>query len=660
MTLWDPKKLAEKLGRDVQLDHNNDVREHLRKLYPDHPRHTPWKLDREMIEAVGQQLIQRGKIRVEVLADALAEFEAEAETSGTAALAPITVEPPQFTPIDNDGPVTTLAQRMLRIARDGGSVLTDHDVWTDANIDELVERFVKRPDVSGDGFFTKLDGQLEGASDDVRLLFAEMFLLQMLPLAQFLKSTKISHIQRVLRDAQREYDIPQEVDEALDSPLFGGGQAFAQRRYEQMTVLIEFVRHLRTRTAEEIDRAFKEPLAWRELVRTSPGTREPSLRASLTYLGHPEYFFPLVGVNDKKAIVQAFFPAETGQPASGDLDVDLFRLREWISPSPGPMPNFYYEPLADYWMDYGDEALDDEPVDAEPETYSVESIVEDGAFHSPDELRGIIDRWRVTKNIVLQGPPGTGKTWLARRLAYALMGVKDPDAIRAVQFHPGTSYEDFVRGWRPKGDGTLDLVDGPLLQHAELAREYPDLDFVLVIEEFNRGNPAQTLGEMLTLLEHTKRTESEALELTYKHDAEELFHLPENLYVIGTMNTADRSLALVDFALRRRFAFFELEPQFNDAWQKHLSDKFRTAPASHIGELSRRIAAMNDQIEADPSLGASFRIGHSYFTPETEVSELVPWYRAVVDTSVAPQLREYWHDRPETVDLIVEQLLAEL
>src|SRR5699024_1013840 len=169
-----------------------------------------------------------------------------------------------------------------------------------------------------------------------------------------------------------------------------------------------------------------------------------------------------------------------------------------------------------------------------------------------------------------------------------------------------------------KGDGTLELVDGPLLQHAELAREYPDLDFVLVVEEFNRGNPAQALGEMLTLLERTKRTESEALELTYKHDAEERFNLPENLYVIGTMNTADRSLALVDFALRRRFAFFELDPQFNDAWKKHLSDKFRTESPAHIDEIARRIAAMNDQIAADPSLGTSFRIGHSYFTPRSE------------------------------------------
>lgn len=126
------------------------------------------------------------------------------------------------------------------------------------------------------------------------------------------------------------------------------------------------------------------------------------------------------------------------------------------------------------------------------------------------------------------------------------------------------------------------------------------------------------------------------------------------------MNTADRSLALVDFALRRRFAFFELEPQFNDSWKSYLRDKFRTAPAGHVDEIARRIITLNEQIADDPSLGKSFRIGHSYFTPEVEASELWPWFEAVVETSVAPQLREYWYDRPETVDGIVTQLLAEL
>ena len=193
-------------------------------------------------------------------------------------------------------------------------------------------------------------------------------------------------------------------------------------------------------------------------------------------------------------------------------------------------------------------------------------------------------------NMILQGPPGTGKTWLAKKLAYALIGQRDEDKVWQVQFHPNLSYEDFVRGWRPQGDGELGLVDGPFLELSEVARQDPNGTYVMVIEEINGGNPASIFGELLTLLEADKRTPDDALTLAYQHTTNERFHIPSNLYVIGTMNLADRSLALVDLALRRRFAFFDLEPAINETDRRQLPNWSHDKPDDicHPREAGRR------------------------------------------------------------------------
>ena len=272
-------------------------------------------------------------------------------------------------------------------------------------------------------------------------------------------------------------------------------------------------------------------------------------------------------------------------------------------------------------------------------------------------LRRLADK----QNIILQGPPGTGKTWLAKRLAYALVGRRDYDRVRPLQFHPNMSYEDFVRGWRPAGDGRLELVDGPFLRLIEDARRNPDAKYVMVVEEINRGNPAQIFGEMLTLLEADKRNPGEALALAYPRGDDERVHIPPNVYVVGTMNVADRSLALVDFALRRRFAFFDLEPTFGPVWRSWVSDNCG-APGDFLADVERRITALNEQIAGDPTLGRQFRIGHSVVTPPpgAAIDDPREWFRQAVATEIAPLLDEYWFDNPKTADAAKSKLLAGL
>lgn len=293
--------------------------------------------------------------------------------------------------------------------------------------------------------------------------------------------------------------------------------------------------------------------------------------------------------------------------------------------------------------------------------YGIEDILKEGSFVPEERLELMLGRLREKKNLILQGPPGTGKTWLARRLAWAHMGAWAPHRLCAVQFHAAMSYEDFVRGWRPDGQGRLALCDGPLLRLAEQARETPGQDHVMLIEEINRGNPARIFGEMLSLLEADKRTQANALALGYPRSEDEQFFLPPNLYLIGTMNIADRSLAMVDFAFRRRFAFVDLEPEFGEAWQNWLN-RHNGIPMRFLRKLGQRMTELNNELATDSRLGPQYKIGHSYFTPPANerVLDEETWYNDVIQSEVGPLLEEYWYDDPRRAQDVREKLLLPL
>lgn len=292
-------------------------------------------------------------------------------------------------------------------------------------------------------------------------------------------------------------------------------------------------------------------------------------------------------------------------------------------------------------------------------SYDVERILKEGCFVPRKKLEMMLARWSDKKNLILQGPPGTGKTWLARRLAYALMGERDDGRLRAVQFHPNLSYEDFIRGWRPAGEGRLTLCDGPFLEMADMAGKSPDKVHVVLIEEINRGNPAQIFGEMLTLLEADKRTPDAALELAYRREDGERVYLPPNLYIIGTMNIADRSLALVDLALRRRFTFMELEPVFSDAWRGWVHAHCGV-PKDELERIGKKLEELNKVIAGKAGLGPQYRVGHSYVTPpaDSKIENAGEWFRQIVATEIGPLLDEYWYDSPDEA-LAAKKLLLE-
>lgn len=311
------------------------------------------------------------------------------------------------------------------------------------------------------------------------------------------------------------------------------------------------------------------------------------------------------------------------------------------------------------WLD--PDLLSDFSVKVPHVAYSIDNIISDGCFLDEVKVEKTLKRLSTKKNIILQGPPGTGKTWLAKRLAFALIGQRDDSKIRAVQFHPNLSYEDFIRGWRPSGEGKLTLVDGPFMEIIKTAIDDPESKYVIVIEEINRGNPAQVFGEMLTLLETDKRTPDEALELSYRKFDGERVYIPSNLYVIGTMNIADRSLALVDLALRRRFAFIDLEPTLGKSWRDWVQTK-NGIDLEFLYEIEQRINTLNDDIAIDPSLGAQFQVGHSYVTPAVgmNITDAKEWFGEVVETEIGPLLDEYWFDDLEKSQKAQKRLLEGL
>ena len=273
-------------------------------------------------------------------------------------------------------------------------------------------------------------------------------------------------------------------------------------------------------------------------------------------------------------------------------------------------------------------------------------------FMDEDQYDRIKSVLKHKKNVMIQGPPGVGKTYCAKRLAWSILGEKDPSRVMMIQFHQSYGYEDFMMGYRPVKDG-FELKSGPFYEFCKRAEMDDERDYFFIIDEINRGNISRIFGELLMLIESDKR--GHELRLLYQN---EQFSVPENLYLIGLMNTADRSLAVLDYALRRRFAFFDFQPAFeSDMFQNYQQDLGCTV----FDKLLSRIGSLNQTIASDPSLGVGFQIGHSYFCNldrgDLSLEQLSILLREIVESDLIPMIREYWFDDPKKSDSWCETLL---
>lgn len=491
-------------------------------------------------------------------------------------------------------------------------------VWGSGPVSELRSVFVDAPDPESGNFVDKLKLQMATVSDDARLLMAELVCWQLLPISSGTigERAKKERVQTLLGYMDHPVQIPAEIAKAFKSGSFNPGLAMNNNLFHALVLIIRLLESWLNKPETDKEILLGDAWAWRDFVNGLPGHSFPTQRNSLAYIVHPQIISSIVSEKHKLAIRTAFI-GEIGE-SSTDVDRDLLAIILKLQQKSGGSVNFYEEPFAHEWKQQPEIAADPDP---EPDVGTAnpaqvgssqrrrfrpaDAQLADSLFFDQDWLQKQLDLLERRGQIILYGPPGTGKTFVAMKLAKHIAG--DDNFTEIVQFHPSYSYEDFFQGYRPvtsaAGSLTYELKDGPLRRIVEQAVKNPEFNYVLIIDEINRGNLAKIFGELYFLLEYR----DQPIKLQYSKDDDDFFVLPPNLFLIGTMNTSDRSIALLDAAMRRRFSFIELHPD------KHPTKAVLTRWLARNGldnEPATLLAEVNSKIG-----DTDFRIGPSYLMP---------------------------------------------
>lgn len=549
-----------------------------------------------------------------------------------------------------------------------GSILSSRALWTSKNFDLLDQYFVQNPLEGKTSYIGKLHAQLENAPTEVKQLAAEILWILMLFPSNIGGHKKRQNILEIWSWSGDTLDENQPNLTILDHGIGSSGIAFNTKIPLELTFVIQLMQVWKGQGAARQVALLSDPWAFGNWVDALPKEGKPQFRHMMLYLMFPDTFERISSTSQKGQIVAKFWEIAGALKQLPDdsetitTDRRLAAIRKSLETKFGDQEiDFYTPPARALW--YKEADTDPEPPvadDVEPPvmpsaTYSVQDALE-GVFLPPEEFAEIIDALKSKRNVILQGPPGVGKSFMAQRIAYALIGAKDIKRVQFIQFHQSYSYEDFIEGYRPSNNGSFQLKEGLFRTLCTKAVEDPQSGYILIIDEVNRGNLSKIFGELMLLIEHDKRKPDFALNLPYSGAK---FYVPPNLYLIGLMNTADRSLALVDYALRRRFSFVTLKPLFQSAaFAQWLADH---ATPTVVEAVIKRAHALNAAIEQDLALGPGFCIGHSYFCPDEKDHDLdEAWYRRVVKTEIEPLLNEYWFDNQKRVTELMEGLLAPL